>query len=89
MSKTQPLYTRDIELLEAGVNKVETQTVGNQTWSRENLCVESYHEEILYYTTRWDALCPYIDVTPEMMQMAKKPFIWIIISKFFYILICF
>ena len=75
MSKTQPLYTRDIELLEAGVNKVETQTVGNQTWSRENLCVESYHEEILYYTTRWDALCPYIDVTPEMMQMAKKPFI--------------
>ena len=55
MSKTQPLYTRDIELLEAGVNKVETQTVGNQTWSRENLCVESYHEEILYYTTRWDA----------------------------------
>jgi len=37
--------------------------------------VDSYHEETLYYTSRWDALCPYVDVTPEMLAMAKKPFI--------------
>ena len=49
--------------------------VGYQTWNQNNLCVESYHEDILYYTSRWDALCPYIDVTPEMLQMAAKPFI--------------
>ena len=49
--------------------------VGYQTWNQDNLCVESYHEDILYYTSRWDALCPYIDVTPEMLQMAAKPFI--------------
>ena len=49
--------------------------VGYQTWNQHNLCVESYHEDILYYTSRWDALCPYIDVTPEMLQMAAKPFI--------------
>jgi hypothetical protein len=49
--------------------------VGHQSWTADNLCVESYHEETLYYTTRWDALCPYVDVSPEMLHMAKKPFI--------------
>lgn len=49
--------------------------VGYQSWNEDNLCVESYHEDILYYTSRWDALCPYVDVTPEMLAMAKKPFI--------------
>ena len=49
--------------------------VGYQTWNQDNLCVESYHEDILYYTSRWDALCPYIDVTPDMLNMASKPFI--------------
>ena len=49
--------------------------VGYQSWTADNLCVESYHEDILYYTSRWDALCPYIDVTPEMLAMAAKPFI--------------
>jgi hypothetical protein len=49
--------------------------VGYQSWNRDNLCVESYHDNILYYTSRWDALCPYVDVTPEMLAMAKKPFI--------------
>ena len=49
--------------------------VGHQSWTADNLCVESYHEDILYYTSRWDALCPYIDVTPEMLAMAAKPFI--------------
>jgi hypothetical protein len=52
-----------------------TQSVGYQSWNQDNLCVESYHEETLYYTSRWDALCPYVDVTPEMLAMAKKPFI--------------
>jgi hypothetical protein len=52
-----------------------TLSVGYQSWNQDNLCVESYHEETLYYTSRWDALCPYVDVTPEMLAMAKKPFI--------------
>ena len=53
----------------------QCQRVGNQSWTADNLCVESYHEDILYYTSRWDALCPYIDVTQEMLSMAAKPFI--------------
>lgn len=47
----------------------------HQSWNAENLCVESYHEEILYFTSRWDALCPYVNVSPEMIAMAQKPFI--------------
>lgn len=46
-----------------------------QSWTPDNLCVESFHEHIPYYTCRWDALCPYIDVSPDMLAMAKKPFI--------------
>lgn len=49
--------------------------VGYQSWTDENLCVESNHEGIVYYTTRWDALCPYIDVTEEMLASAPKPFV--------------
>jgi len=49
--------------------------LGNQSWTKDNLCVESYHGEILYYTNRWDALCPYIDVTQDMLNIARKPFI--------------
>ncbi|NBO90484.1 MAG: hypothetical protein EBU77_12710, partial [Betaproteobacteria bacterium] len=49
--------------------------LSNQSWTSENLCVESFHERIPYYTCRWDALCPYIDVSPDMLAMAKKPFI--------------
>lgn len=52
-----------------------SQSVGYQSWTKDNLCVDSYHEDILYYTSRWDGLCPYVDVTPEMLAMAKKPFI--------------
>ena len=51
------------------------QTLHHQSWTAENLCVESFHEETRYYTSRWDALCPYIDVTPEMLALARKPFI--------------
>ena len=32
--------------------------VGYQSWTEDNLLVESEHNDILYYTTRWDALCP-------------------------------
>jgi len=53
----------------------EVHALGHQSWTAENLCVESYHEDILYYTSRWDALCPYVDVTPAMLEMAAKPFI--------------
>jgi hypothetical protein len=49
--------------------------VGNQSWTARNLCVESYHEDILYYTSRWDALCPYIDISDEMLAMAPRPFV--------------
>ncbi len=52
-----------------------SQSVGYQSWTEDNLCVDSYHEDIHYYTSRWDGLCPYVDVTPEMLAMAKKPFI--------------
>lgn len=52
-----------------------TQEVGHQSWNSRNLYVKSYHNDILYYTTRWDALCPYIEVTEEMLERAPKPFI--------------
>jgi hypothetical protein len=49
--------------------------VGYQSWTAHNLYVKSFHNDILYYTTRWDALCPYISVTEEMLEKAPKPFI--------------
>ena len=49
--------------------------LAHQSWTNDNLCVESSHEHIRYFTSRWDALCPYIDVNPLMLNMAKKPFI--------------
>lgn len=49
--------------------------VGYQSWTSRNLCVESYHEDLLYYTSRWDALCPYVDVTEEMLASVPRPFI--------------
>ncbi|MFZ2738610.1 MAG: hypothetical protein WBI20_13170 [Burkholderiaceae bacterium] len=51
------------------------QSLAYQSWTADNLCVESFHEETQYFTSRWDALCPYIDVTPEMLALAQKPFI--------------
>ncbi|MDH4478949.1 MAG: GNAT family N-acetyltransferase [Rhodoferax sp.] len=56
-------------------NETPVYTLQHQSWTADNLCVESFHEETGYYTSRWDALCPYIDVTPEMLDMAQKPFI--------------
>jgi arginyl-tRNA--protein-N-Asp/Glu arginylyltransferase len=53
----------------------ETKYVGFQSWTDSNLCVESSHNDILYYTTRWDALCPYVDVPDEMLRNAPKPLI--------------
>ena len=50
-----------------------TRPLAYQSWTAENLCVESYHEEIKYYTSRWDALCPYIDVTPDMLALLDSP----------------
>jgi hypothetical protein len=49
--------------------------LGVQSWTANNLCVESYHHEVEYYTTRWDALCPYIDVNEEMLAQAPRPFV--------------
>ncbi len=56
-------------------NEQTSRSLAYQSWTAENLCVESYHEVIKYYTSRWDALCPYIDVTPEMLASARKPFL--------------
>ncbi len=56
-------------------NEKPSQTLKHQSWTADNLCVESFHEETQYYTSRWDGLCPYIDVTPEMLAVARKPFI--------------
>lgn len=49
--------------------------VGYQSWHADNLWVPSDHDGIAYYTTRWDALCPYIEVTEAMLAMAPKPFV--------------
>jgi hypothetical protein len=49
--------------------------VGYQSWTEDNLLVESEHNDILYYTTRWDALCPYINVSDEMLNFAPRPFV--------------
>ena len=49
--------------------------LGCQSWTADNLFVESYHDETLYYTTRWDALCPYIDVSESMLAAAPRPFV--------------
>ena len=49
--------------------------VGYQRWTKDNIWVLSEHQNIKYYTTRWDALCPYIEVTNEMIEMAPKPFV--------------
>jgi hypothetical protein len=50
-------------------------SLGYQSWTPENLCIEGEHNGIPYFTPRWDALCPYIDVTEEMLDAARKPFI--------------
>ncbi len=49
--------------------------VGYQSWTPKNVCVQSYHNDILYYTCRWDALCPYIFVDEEMLSKVSRPFI--------------
>jgi hypothetical protein len=53
----------------------EVHHIGHQSWTAENLVVESFHEEIKYYTSRWDALCPYIEVNEEMIAKAPRPFV--------------
>jgi hypothetical protein len=49
--------------------------VGYQSWTPKNLTIESYHNDILYFTSRWDALCPYIAVNEDLLQSAPRPFI--------------
>lgn len=48
--------------------------IGHQNWTEDSLLIESEHNDIVYYTTRWDALCPYIEVTEDMLKSAPKPF---------------
>ncbi len=52
-----------------------TYRVGRQSFTAKNLCIRSEHNGIPYYTTRWDALCPYIDVSAEMIACARRPLI--------------
>ena len=54
---------------------VRVHRVGHQTFTAKNLCIRSEHNGIPYYTTRWDALCPYIDISAEMIACAKRPLI--------------
>lgn len=49
--------------------------LGHQSWTARSLCVDSYHGDIAYFTTRWDALCPYIDVNEELLRMARRPLV--------------
>ncbi len=56
-------------------NGSRVREVGYQSWTSKNLSVESYHNDILYYTCRWDALCPYIAVDEELLANVQKPFI--------------
>jgi hypothetical protein len=65
-------FACDVDVLK---NSKSLNRVGFQSWTNDNLVVESDHEGIRYYTTRWDALCPYIDVTEDMLRQAPKPFI--------------
>jgi hypothetical protein len=58
-----------------GTTQIVVHEVGYQSWTKDNLWVLSEHENIEYFTTRWDALCPYIEVTNEMLEMAPKPFV--------------
>ncbi len=53
----------------------ETYLLGYQSWTKHNLCIDSFHGDIAYFTTRRDALCPYIAVNETMLQMAEKPLI--------------
>jgi hypothetical protein len=48
-------------------------TLGRQSWTSQSLCVDSHHGDIAYFTTRWDALCPYIDVNEDLLRMARRP----------------
>jgi len=68
-----------MDVLTLPVSNSTSQTVvhevGYQSWTKDNLWVLSEHENIEYFTTRWDALCPYIEVTNEMIEMAPKPFV--------------
>ena len=54
---------------------VQIHHVGHQSFTSANLCIESNHNGIIYYTTRWDALCPYVDVSAELVACAKRPLI--------------
>ncbi len=52
-----------------------TYRIGQQSFTQKNLCIRSEHNGIPYYTTRWDALCPYIDLSAEMIACARRPLI--------------
>ena len=64
-----------LRVIESANQADDVQHIGYQSWTPDNLCILSEHNDITYYTSRWDALCPYIDVTEEMLANAPKPFI--------------
>ena len=64
-----------LRAIESANQANDVQHIGYQSWTPDNLCILSEHNDITYYTSRWDALCPYIDVTEEMLANAPKPFI--------------
>jgi hypothetical protein len=69
--------SRSIRLNDKNISQIQQlpikHCVGYQSWNQDNLCVDSYHEDTLYYTSRWDAL-----VLSRCTQSAgdgQKPFI--------------
>jgi hypothetical protein len=61
-----------LRVIESANQAHEVQQVGYQSWTPDNLCILSEHNDITYYTSRWDALCPYIDITEEMAVFERE-----------------
>ena len=66
---------RHVHDVEPRENPPSLERIGHQSWTDENFLVISEHAGSSYYTTRWDALCPYIDVSEEMLSRVPKPFV--------------
>lgn len=67
--------TTTLESSAQASDEAEVHEVRYQSWTKDNLLVDSEHNGIHYYTTRWDALCPYIEVDEKLLAFAPKPLI--------------
>ncbi len=67
-----PVFPRNVR---GSIPSRLTVYLDRQIWTPDNLWVIGEHNKVIYYTPRWDALCPYIDVNKEMLDSAPKPFL--------------